>query len=189
MWYYYGWRSFESSAAGTRCHSFCCVPAASAKTCVRLDLDSILVCFYNWSHFHICRHFHLVFALGRLMVRLGPQNTEFFVDQRVLHRPLLCHVISSTDIRQMCSRALWRARVMSYLQSLKPWKDLRVLFSKLKLRTQPVSNLNLFLHVMRNTVTSPFDLPWETDEWSRLLTLTETSWTSCSLRLHLGSQM
>ena len=129
------------------------------------------------------------FALGRLMVRLGPQNTEFFVDQRVLHRPLLCHVISSTDIRQMCSRALWRARVMSYLQSLKPWKDLRVLFSKLKLRMQPVSNLNLFLHVMRNTVTSPFDLPWETDEWSRLLTRTETSWTSCSLRLHLGSQM
>ena len=60
---------------------------------------------------------------------------------------------------------------MSHLQSLKPWKDLRVLFCKTKSRMQPVSNLNLFLHAVRNTVTSSFDLPWETDEWSRLLTM------------------
>jgi hypothetical protein len=164
------------------------VPAASAKTCDRLDLDSIFVCFYNWSHFYICRHFYLVFALGRL-VRLEPQIAELFVESESASTPSACHMISSINIGEMWHRVLWRVRRMSYLQSLKPWEELRDLFSKLKSRMQPVSNLNLFLHMVRNTVTIPFDLPWETDEWSRFLTMTKTSRTSCSLRLLIRQQV
>ena len=51
-------------------------------------------CFaHGWRNFdHLGWHFHLTASSGRLMFQLLRNCPELFVNQRVLHRPPLCHV-------------------------------------------------------------------------------------------------